>query len=122
MIGTGELTLAPSAGLEMLNGKPQRGAGGGSGAGGTIDKSAGGVGVISQLATFLGSPWHPANLPRSAAKKTMATRAPRCRAMPRNMLRISPSKMPSIPLFQDLHLRAVRNAVTLCRVTSSIHR
>jgi len=50
------LTLAPVFGLDMVSGKPQRAGDGGSGAGGTTVRSAGGVGVIALLATFLGSP------------------------------------------------------------------
>src|ERR1700750_230854 len=59
--GTGELTLAPVPGLDIVRGKPQRAAGGGSCAGGTMVRSAGGAGVTGQSATFLGKPWHPAN-------------------------------------------------------------
>src|SRR3954452_7871750 len=52
-MGTGEFTLAPSPGLLIDRGKPQRAAAGGSGAGGTSAVLAGGFGVIGQLVTFL---------------------------------------------------------------------
>jgi hypothetical protein len=55
-IGTGELTFAPFAGLVMVRGNPQRAAGGGSVAGGTMEVFAGGVGVMGQFATFFGKP------------------------------------------------------------------
>src|SRR5579862_89825 len=68
---TGELTLAPFAGLVMLSGNPQRAAGGGSAAGGTIEVLAGGVGVTGQLATFFGSPEQPA---QTESKTPIASR------------------------------------------------
>src|SRR5579864_7222288 len=62
-MGTGELTFAPFAGQLMESGNPQKAAGGGSVAGGTIDVLAGGVGIMGQSATFLGRPWQPASAP-----------------------------------------------------------
>jgi len=55
-MGTGELTLAPFAGLLIDNGNPHKAGGGGSVAGGTTDKFAGAVGVTGQSATFFGNP------------------------------------------------------------------
>src|SRR5947209_16545420 len=73
-IGTGELTpgpvefpFAPTAGFANDTGKPQSAFGGGSGAGGTVEVSAGATGVTGQLATFDGRPWQL--IPTSTIRK-----------------------------------------------------
>src|SRR5579863_4683981 len=108
-MGTGELTFAPFAGLLTESGNPQKAAGGGSVAGGTIEVLAGGVGILGQSATFLGRPWQPASAPVINANIVA----------PRIHLALWALEWPSmlrIPLVAsgilgDQHLRAVRNAV-----------
>ena len=53
---TGEVTLVPSLGLEIVKGKPQSACGAGLGAGGITEIFVGGTGVTEQLATFGGKP------------------------------------------------------------------
>lgn len=108
-MGTGQWTFAPFAGLLMESGNPQKEAGGGSVAGGTIDVLAGGVGVLGQSATFLGRPWQPASAPKINASMVVPRIHPALWAL------VWPS-MFRIPLdgfgyLGDQHLRAVRSAV-----------
>src|SRR5205807_4480592 len=91
--GKGAFTLAPIVGPEMVRGKPQRAAGGGSGAGGTMERSEGGVGVMAQFATLRGRPRHPENARSQPARMTRTIRAVRSMPTPGNILRISTSQM-----------------------------
>src|ERR1700757_4260564 len=58
MTGAGEFTAPPLTGLKIVTGNPQTAAGGGSAAGGITEVFDGGVGIVLQLATFAGKPWH----------------------------------------------------------------
>lgn len=107
MIGTGELTATPFIGVLMESGNPHKAAAAGSGAAGTTVRFEGGVGVIGQLATFLGSPWQPANAPNITARTILPTsKLPRS-TRPRPLRRIRP---PKINRASGDHLLAVRNA------------
>jgi hypothetical protein len=115
--------VPPCTGTDIARGNAQSAFGGGSIAGGRTEVFAGGVGVIAQLATFEGSPWHP--LQTNVAKKIIPTRikahrveliAPeRCFCL-RSPTCIPNPQCPSLRrealVVEDQHRGAAQNAIT----------